>query len=103
MEAPEYVAQYEYILTKIIGNSAVDIDQLNFKNTSETILNFISDDKEALFEVLSKIENEAKLNVFSFITLNAMTAKKDSRSNNAIKYEAQLLLKFAKNFNDKKK
>lgn len=99
--SPEYYKQYEYLLSTILANSDVQVEDMSFDGKNGSILSISSSNASELLAVLARIEEETSKKTFSLIILNSFAITSQKKENSAKIYSANLSFKFTNVFDEK--
>ena len=102
-DAPEYVAQYNYMLKHIILDTPVDISELSLDATAGTKFRFVSENADDLYTVLSRLESESEKKNFSSVSIDSVRLNTNGKQKDKVAYEASVQLQFVPGFNDAEK
>lgn len=97
--SPQYFQQYEYLLSTVLADANVQIEDLSFDGKNGSTLRISSTSLDELLSVLNRVEDEAEKKTFSNISLSSfdMNNSKDQQSKVFI---ASLAFKFTNIFNE---
>ena len=97
--SPQYFQQYEYLLSTVLADADVQIEDLSFDGKNGSTLRVSSTSLDELLAVLSRVEDETGKKTFSSISLASfdMDNSKDLQSK---VFVASLAFKFTNIFNE---
>ncbi|PJE62356.1 hypothetical protein COU88_05405 [Candidatus Roizmanbacteria bacterium CG10_big_fil_rev_8_21_14_0_10_39_6] len=97
--SPQYYQQYEYLLSTVLADADVQIEDLSFDGKSGSTLRISSTSVDEILIVLGRIENEIGKKTFSKVSLSSFQMS-DKKENKSKIYTASFVFQFTNIFNE---